>query len=76
VPLRHTATVPDGPPDDALFGPKEVAAWLRVDDGWLARAVATDELPVMGFTSDGEPVVVVGEVRAWLRRPDPFGDET
>jgi hypothetical protein len=30
----------------------------------------------MGYTSDGRPVVLAGEVRAWLRRPDPHGDET
>jgi hypothetical protein len=64
------------PSDDALLGAAEVAAWLDVDDGWLARAIADDALPVMGFTSRGEPVVAAGEVRAWLRRPDPHGDET
>ena len=50
--------------------------WLHVDGDWLARAIAEDALPVMGFTSDGDPVVAAGEVRAWLRRPDPYGDET
>jgi hypothetical protein len=64
------------PPDDALLGPAEVASWLDVDDEWLGRAVARDGLPVMGFTTDGEPVVAVAEVRAWLRRPDPHADET
>ncbi len=64
------------PPDDALLGPAEVAAWLDVDPGWLARAIAHDALPVMGHTSAGEPVVAAAEVRAWLRRPDPLGDET
>jgi hypothetical protein len=38
--------------------------------------VTRDELPVMGWTSDGRPIVVAGEVRAWLRRPDPHGDHT
>ena len=64
------------PPDDALLGPAEVAAWLQVDEGWLAEAIAKDALPLLGRTSAGEPVVVAAEVRAWLRRPDPFGDMT
>ncbi|MTD42750.1 DNA-binding protein [Conexibacter sp. W3-3-2] len=65
-----------GPPDDALLSPPEVAAWLDVDEAWVARAIAREDLPVMGFRSCGTPVVAVGEVRAWLRRPDPHGDET
>ena len=64
------------PPDDALLGPAEVAAWLQVDETWLAAAIEQDALPLMGRTSAGEPVVVAAEVRAWLRRPDPFGDMT
>jgi len=64
------------PPDDALLAPAEVAAWLDVDEGWVSRAIVRDALPVMGFTSRGEPVVAASEVRAWLRRPDPHGDET
>ncbi len=67
----------DEPPaDDALLRPVDVAAWLHVDPEWVDRAVRHQALPVMGFTSDGEPVVAVREVRAWLRRPDPFGDLT
>jgi len=31
---------------------------------------------VLGFETSGEPVIVAAEVRAWLRRPDPQGDET
>jgi hypothetical protein len=68
--------VHDEPPDDALLRPADVAAWLDVDEDWLAGAVAGEGLPVMGFTSAGEPVVAASEVRAWLRRPDPHGDET
>ncbi len=64
------------PPDEALLGPADVAAWLHVDEAWLPQAVARDALPVMGWTSAGEPVVAASEVRAWLRRPDPHGDET
>ena len=66
----------DDPPDDALLRPADVAAWLRVDEAWLAQAIKQDALPVMGYTSEGEPVVFAAEVRAWLRRPDPHGDET
>jgi hypothetical protein len=68
--------VPLEPRDDDLLRPGEVASWLLVDEEWVARAVAREELPVMGFTSDGEPVVAAGEVRAWLRRPDPNADCT
>lgn len=64
------------PADDALLRPPEVAEWLQVDETWLNRAIAEEALPVMGFTSDGQPVVAASEVRAWLRRPDPFGDFT
>jgi hypothetical protein len=64
------------PSDDALLSAAEVAVWLDVDEGWLARAIADDALPVMGYTSAGDPVVLAGEVRAWLRRPDPHADET
>ena len=63
-------------PDDALLRPTDVAAWLAVDEGWVRTAVEQEALPVMGFTEAGEPVVAAGEVRAWLRRPDPFGDHT
>jgi hypothetical protein len=68
--------MPVEPSDDALLRPSEVAAWLLVDEQWVARAVRDEKLPVMGYTSDGEPVVAVAEVRRWLRRPDPFGDCT
>jgi hypothetical protein len=64
------------PPDDALLSPAEVAEWLDVDESWVAVAVSRDQLPVMGYTTRGVPVVVAGEVRAWLRRPDPQGDCT
>jgi hypothetical protein len=64
------------PPDEALLGPAEVAEWLDVDEAWLAEAVSRDQCPVMGYTSFGVPVVVAGEVRAWLRRPTPGDDFT
>ncbi len=68
--------VENDPPDDALLNAGDIAGWLKVDESWLAQAVARDDLPVMGYTSTGEPVVSAGEVRAWLRRPDPLADET
>jgi hypothetical protein len=68
--------MPVEPPDEALLNADDVAAWLDVDPAWLRRAIDQDGLPVMGFTSSGEPVVAASEVRAWLRRPDPHGDET
>ena len=49
------------PSDDALLGLDEVAAWLEVDSGWVARAIARDALPVLGFGSRGEPVIVAAE---------------
>jgi hypothetical protein len=68
--------VTDGPPDEALLRPCDVATWLDVDETWVVNAVAREELPVMGFTSDGEPIVVAAEVRAWLRRPDVNWDNS
>jgi hypothetical protein len=64
------------PQDDALLLPSDVAAWLHVDENWVTRAIEQESLPVMGFTSTGEPVVAASEVRTWLRRPDPYGDTT
>jgi hypothetical protein len=72
---RIAGVVPD-PSDDALLRPVDVAAWLHVEEDWVAQSIENDGLPVMGFTSAGEPILLAGEVRAWLRRPDPHGDET
>jgi hypothetical protein len=66
----------DGPPDDALLRPCDVASWLMVEETWVADAVAREDLPIMGYTTSGEPIVCAAEVRAWLRRPDPYGDQT
>jgi hypothetical protein len=74
--MRPSWHVTNDPPDDALLRPVEVAAWLQVGEDWLAQAIAQDALPVMGYTSAGEPIVAASEVRAWLRRPDPAADET
>jgi hypothetical protein len=74
--MRPSCHVTNDPPDDALLSPADVAAWLQVDETWLAQAIERDALPVMGYTSDGRPIVHAAEVRAWLRRPDPLADET
>jgi hypothetical protein len=74
--MRPSWHVTNDPLDDALLGPADVAAWLQVEDTWLAQAIEQDKLPVMGYTSAGEPIVAAYEVRAWLRRPDPAADET
>jgi hypothetical protein len=55
--------------------PAAVAAWLDVEPEWIATAI-TQGLPVLGYRSDGVPLVVVGEVRAWLRRPTLDDDAT
>lgn len=74
--LGTLTAMPVEPSDDALLRPADVAEWLLVDQEWVERAVKDDALPVMGYTSEGEPIVAAAEVRAWLRRPDPYGDYT
>jgi hypothetical protein len=74
--MRASCHVTNDPPDDALLGPADVAAWLQVEEAWLVQTIAQDALPVMGYTTAGDPVVAAGEVRKWLRRPDPLADET
>jgi hypothetical protein len=74
--MRPSCHVTNDPPDDALLSAAEVADWLQVDETWLTQAITRDALPVMGYTSAGEPVVAAAVVRAWLRRPDPLADET
>ncbi|MDX6732112.1 MAG: hypothetical protein QOC54_2060 [Baekduia sp.] len=60
---------------DLVVEPAAVAAWLDVEPEWIATAI-TQGLPVLGYRSDGVPLVVVGEVRAWLRRPTLDDDAT
>jgi hypothetical protein len=74
--IPHNCGVSAEPADSDLLRPCDVAAWLDVDEAWLARAVAREGLPVMGWTSDGQPIVAAAEVRTWLRRPDSYGDTT
>ncbi len=40
------------------------------------RAIAEEGLPVLGYRSDGVPLLSADEVRAWLRRPTLHDDET
>ena len=54
--------------DDVLLEPAALAAWLDVDVRWIDPAIARG-LPVLGRRGDGTPLFVVGDVRAWLRRP-------
>lgn len=62
-------------PSVAVLEPEAVAAWLEVDVGWVAAAIA-DGLPVLGYRGDGVPLLATDEVRAWLRRPTLADDET
>jgi hypothetical protein len=67
--------VTEAPAADLVLEPEAVAAWLDVEPGWVAAAIDRG-LPVLGFRSDGVPLLVVGEVRAWLRRPTLDDDAT
>jgi hypothetical protein len=64
------------PPIAPVLEPDAVAAWLDVDHAWVEQAIASEGLPVLGYRSDGTPLLAVDEVRAWLRRPTPADDET
>lgn len=63
------------PPVAAVLEPEAVAVWLDTDVAWVAHAIAHDGLPVLGFRSDGTPLLAADEVRAWLRRPLLSDDE-
>ena len=64
------------PPASPVLEPAAVAAWLDVDTDWVMRAIARDGMPVLGYRTDGVPLLDRDEVRAWLRRPTPADDET
>ena len=53
----------------------EVADHLQVTHEWLRIAVATTDFPCAVDTGD-DALFDLEDVQAWLRRPDPFGDET
>lgn len=64
------------PPIALVLEPQAVAAWLDTDVAWIGRAIVRDGLPVLGYRTDGTPLMDVDEVRAWLRRPTVADDET
>lgn len=68
--------MPADPPDLTILEPPAVAEWLDVDVAWVLRAIQRDGMPVLGFRTDGTPLVCLEEVRVWLRRPSPADDET
>ncbi len=63
-------------PQASVLEPRAVAAWLDVDVDWVMRAIAKDDLPVLGYRSDGTPLMATAEIHAWLRRPTVADDET
>jgi hypothetical protein len=64
------------PPDAEVLDPEGVARWLDTDVEWVRRAIDRDELPVLGYRSDGVPLMARSEIRAWLRRPTAADDES
>ncbi len=67
---------PPKPPTASVLDPFDVAVWLDADIPWVMRAIAEEGLPVLGYRSDGVPLLAADEVRAWLRRPSRHDDET
>jgi hypothetical protein len=63
-------------PTAAVLEPQAVAVWLDIDVDWIMRAIADDGLPVLGYRSDGTPLMATAEIQAWLRRPTLADDET
>jgi hypothetical protein len=72
--LRTAGDVTDRPAAQVLE-PHAVAVWLDVDLEWVAQAIENG-LPVLGYRSDGVPLLATREVRAWLQRPTLADDET
>lgn len=58
-----------------LLSLEEIAQYLAVTDGWLRHAMAHEGFPCAVDAGD-DVLFDLDEVRAWLRRPDPHGDET
>lgn len=67
---------PASDPSASVLDPHAVAEWLDADVGWVMSAIADGGLPVLGYRSDGTPLLAVDEIRAWLRRPTLADDET
>jgi hypothetical protein len=63
-------------PTAAVLEPQAVALWLDIDVDWVLRSIAEDGLPVLGYRSDGTPLMATEEISAWLRRPSVADDET
>ena len=63
-------------PTVPVLEPQAVAEWLATDVAWVMRAIADDGMPVLGYRSDGMPLLATSEVRSWLRRPTAADDET
>jgi hypothetical protein len=68
--------MPAPDPSASVLEPRDVAKWLDTDFDWVMAAIASDGLPVLGYRSDGTPLLAVDEIRAWLRRPTHADDET
>jgi len=64
------------PPSAAVLEPADVAIWLDAEVAWVMRAIAEEGLPVLGYRSDGVPLLATDEIRAWLRRPTLADDES
>jgi hypothetical protein len=65
-----------GLPVASVLEPHAVAAWLDTDLEWVMWAITHDGLPVLGYRTDGIPLMATGEIQAWLRRPTLADDET
>ncbi len=64
------------PDDDDLLSAAAVAEWLDCSPEEIDRCWREEALPAADLGPDGFLRFRAGDVRAWLRRPDPHGDET
>jgi predicted DNA-binding transcriptional regulator AlpA len=64
-----------GMPEHHLLSLPEVADHLQVTPEWLRAVIATEGFPCAVDTGD-DALFDLAAIQAWLRRPDPFGDET
>ena len=48
------------PPPASVLEPDAVVRWLDSDLDWLHRAIALEGLPVLGYRSDGTPLLAAG----------------
>jgi hypothetical protein len=76
VGLVHDAGTVTEPPIASVLEPQAVAVWLDTDLEWITRAIVDDGLPVLGYRTDGIPLMATEEIQAWLRRPTLADDET